>query len=55
MMRTFWQEDQAVLRKEKVQQKVQQNFRSGSGGLQKSMFPMDSSRKLDILRDLGKK
>ena len=33
MKRTFWQEDQAVLRKEKVQQKVQQNFKSGSGGL----------------------
>jgi hypothetical protein len=30
-------------------------FKSGSGGLSKSMFPMDSSGKLDILTNLGKK
>jgi hypothetical protein len=43
------------LRKENIEQNIEQNFRSGSGGLSKSMFPMDSSGKLDILTNLGKK
>ena len=55
MKRTFWQEDQAVLRREKSQGNSQGKFKSGSGGLSKSMFPMDSSGKLDILTNLGKK
>ena len=55
MKRTFWQEDQAVLRKEKWIIDWIIDFKSGSGGLSKSMFPMDSSGKLDILTNLGKK
>lgn len=58
MKRTFWQEDQAVLKSEnggKMEVNISEYFKSGSGGLSKSMFPMDSSGKLDILTNLGKK
>ena len=55
MKMTFWQEDQAVLKKKKRIGNRIGKIKSGSGGLSKGMFPMDSSGKLDILTNLGKK